>query len=84
VVINCHNMQVKKDGGRGRSGAGAAGCGGARPGGAGEGKGMKREREVPTGGPQLSATQQKRKKRRERWAVAGRGLAGRWAGRAER
>jgi hypothetical protein len=76
VVNNGHNMQVKKDGGRGRSGAGAAGCGGARPGGAGEGKGMKREREVPTGGPQLSATQQKRKKKKGKVGRCGKRFSG--------
>jgi hypothetical protein len=36
----------------------------------------RKEREAPTGGPRLSATRKKMKRRRERWAVAGEAKVG--------
>jgi hypothetical protein len=56
---------------RGRS------CGGARPSGAGEGKGGRREREAPIGGPRVSETHKKKKRKKEKRATAG---EVKWAG----
>jgi hypothetical protein len=83
-VINCHNTQVKNEGGareaeQARPAAAAldrAGQGKERG-----GRGRGRRRQV---GLDCQRLNKKEKRRRERWAVAGRGLAGRWAGRAER
>jgi hypothetical protein len=38
--------------------------------------GRNKESEAPTGGPRLSATRKKKKRRRERWAVAGEAKVG--------
>jgi hypothetical protein len=68
-VINCHKMQVKEGRGAGEAEQSRPGYGGARRSDAGEMKGRKKEKEAPTGGPQVSATQRK-KKRKKRWRTA--------------
>jgi hypothetical protein len=64
-------MQVKEGRGAGEVEQSRPGCDSARRSDAGERKGRKKEKEAPTGGPQVSATQRKKKKKEKRRAAAG-------------